>query len=48
MITLLLEWLKAIAKVRKIKDYRSKSEDELIKILSKPKLKIEEIRKKIN
>ena len=46
MISLSLEELKAIAKLRKIKDYRSKSEGELIKILSKPKLKIEEIRKK--
>ena len=53
MINLPLEELKAVAKFRKVKDYKSKSEDELIKILSQPKLKIkfskqkiEEIRKK--
>ena len=54
MINLLLEELKAIAKFRKVKDYKSKSEVELIKIFSetKPeinffKLKIEEIRNKL-
>ena len=53
MINLPLEELKAVAKFRKVKDYKSKSEDELVKILSQPKLKIkfskqkiEEIRKK--
>ena len=42
-------------KIRGIKDYKSKSEDELVKILSEPKpkinfskLKIEEIRKKVH
>ena len=51
IITLLLEELKAVAKIRKVKD---KSYDELIKILSEPKPKIdfskveiEEIRKKL-
>ena len=48
MINLSLEKSKAITKFRKVKDYKSKSEDELIKIFSKPKLKIEEIRKKFN
>ena len=38
----------AIAKLKKVKDYKSKSEDKLIKILSEPKPKIEEIRKKFN
>ena len=53
MINLPLEELKAVAKFRKVKDYKSKSEDKLIKILSQTKLKInfskqkkEEIRKK--
>ena len=55
MINLLLEELKAVAKFRKAKDYKSKPENELIKILSKvkpkinfSKLKIEEIRKRFN
>ena len=55
MINLSLEELKAVAKIRKVKDYKSKSKDELIKILSEPKrkmnfskLKIEDIRKKFN
>ena len=48
MINLFLEELKIITKFRKVKDNKNKSEDELTKILSKPKLKIEEIRKKFN
>ena len=40
MIYILLEELKTIAKFRKVKDYKSKSENELIKIFSKPKVKI--------
>ena len=39
MINLLPEELKAIAKFRKVKDYKRKSEDELIKILSDQKQK---------
>ena len=45
--------IKTITKFGKVRDYKSKSEDESIKILSEPKqkinfskLKIEEIRKK--
>ena len=48
MINLSLEELKIVAKLRKLKDYKSKSEDELIIILSKTKPKIEEITKKFN
>ena len=48
MINLFLEELKIITKFRKVKDNKNKSKDELTKILSKPKLKIEEIRKKFN
>ena len=48
MINLSLEELKIVAKLRKLKDYKSKSEDELIIILSKTKPKIEEITKKLN
>ena len=48
MLNLSLNELKIIAKSRGIKDYKSKSEDELIKTLSKSKPKVEEIRKKIN
>ena len=40
MINLSLNELKLIAKNRGIKDYENKSEDDLIKILSKPKTKI--------
>ena len=40
--------LKVISKSRGIKDCKSKSKDELIKILSKPKPKIEQIRKTIH
>ena len=46
--TLLLNDLKVISKSRGIKDCKSKSKDELIKILSKPKPKIEQIRKTIH
>ena len=40
MINLSLNKLKLIVKNRGIKDYKSKSEDDLIKILSEPKTKI--------
>ena len=40
MIDLSLNKLKLIAKNRGIKDYKNKSEDDLIKILSEPKAKI--------
>ena len=43
-----LNKLKLIAKSRGIKDYKSKSEDELIKTPSKTKPKIEETRKQLN
>ena len=46
MINLSIEELQTIAKLRKVKDYKRNSKDELIKILSKPEPKIEEIRKK--
>ena len=46
--TLSLNDLKVISKSRGIKDCKSKSKDELIKILSKPKPKIEQIRKTIH
>ena len=48
MIYLQLEELKTIAKLRKVKDHKNKSEDELIKILREPRPKIEEIREKFN
>ena len=55
MINLLLEELKEITKSRKVKDYKRKSKDELIKPLSElrpkiifSKVKIEEINKKFN
>ena len=48
MINLSIEELKTIAKLRKVKDYKYKSKDELTKILSEPEPKIEEIRKKFN
>ena len=47
MINLLLNELKLIAKNRHIKDYESKSEDDLIKILSEPKIKISLSKKRI-
>ena len=39
MISLSLDELKLVAKNRGIKDYKNKSEDDLIKILSEPKTK---------
>ena len=50
MIIFSLEELKIIAKLRKVKDYKYKSKDELTKILSEPepKINIEKIRKKCN
>ena len=47
ILNLSLNELKLIAKSRSIKDYKRKSEDELIKILSKLKPKIEEIGKNL-
>ena len=55
MISLSIDALKLVAKKRGIKDYKNKSEDNLIKILSQPKTKIslsekgiEDIRKDVN
>ena len=55
MVSLSLHELKLVAKSKGIKDYKNKSEDELIKLLSKPKPKInfskqriENIRRKFN
>ena len=54
MISLSLAELKLVAKNRGIKDYKNKSEDDLIKILSEPKTKtlskkkIKDIRKDFN
>ena len=51
MINLLLNELKLIAQYRNISDYKNKSKEDLIKVLSKPKPKLginkksEEIRK---
>ena len=47
MINLSLNELKLIAKSRNIKDYKNKSENDLIKILSKPKPKINLSKNKI-
>ena len=47
MINLSLNELKLIAKSRNIKDYKNKSENDLIKILSEPKLKINLSKNKI-
>ena len=47
MIILSLDKLKVIAKKRGIKDYENKSEDDLIKILSEPKTKINFPKKRI-
>ena len=47
MINLSLNELKLIAKIRNIKDNKNKSENDLIKILSKPKPKINLSKKKI-
>ena len=47
MVNLSLNELKLIAKSRSIKDYKNKSEEDLIKILSEPKPKISLSKKKI-
>ena len=47
MINLSLNELKLIAKTRNIKDYKNKSENDLIKILSEPKPKINLSKKKV-
>ena len=47
IINISLDELKLIAKSRGTKDYENKSEDDLIKILNKPKIKIILWRKKI-
>ena len=47
MMNLSLNELKLIAKTRNIKDYKNKSENDLIKILSEPKPKINLSKKKI-
>ena len=47
MINLSLNELKLIAKSRNLKDYKNKSENDLIKILSEPKPKINLSKKKI-
>ena len=47
MINLLLNELKLIAKNSDIKDYESKSADDLIEILSEPKIKISLSKKRI-
>ena len=46
MINLSLNELKLIAKSRNLKDYKNKSENDLIKILSEPKPKINLSKKK--
>ena len=50
MINVSLNELKLIVKYRDIKDYENKFEDDLIKTLREPKIKIsiEKIRKKLN
>ena len=47
MINLSLNELKLIAKSRNLKDYKNKSENDLIKILSEPKPNINLSKKKI-
>ena len=47
MINLSLNELKLIAKNRGIRDYKNKSEDDLIKILSETKTKISHSKKRI-
>ena len=47
MLNLSLNELKLVAKSRGIKDYENKSEDDLIKIVSKPKTKRSLSKKKI-
>ena len=46
MTSLSLDELKLVANNRGIKDYKNKSEDDLIKILSEPKTKISLSKKK--
>ena len=46
MLKLTLNELKLVAKIRGIKDYESKSEDDLIKILSEPKTKTTFLKRK--
>ena len=47
MLNLSLNELKLVAKSRNIKDYKNKSENDLIKILSEPKPKINLSKNKI-
>ena len=47
MINLSLYGLKLVAESRSVKDYKNKSEEDLIKILSEPKPKISLSKKKI-
>ena len=47
MINLSLNELKLIEKSRSVEDYKNKSEEDLIKILSEPKPKINLSKKKI-
>ena len=47
MINFSIEELKTIAKFRKVRDYKYKSKDELIKILNEPEPKIEELEKNL-
>ena len=47
MLNLSLDASKHIAKSRGIKDFENKSEDDLIKIISEPKIKISLSKKKI-
>ena len=47
MISLSLDDLKLVAKNRGIKDYKNKSKDDLIKILSESKTKISHSKKRI-
>ena len=47
MIILLLKELKLISESRNVKDYNNKSENDLIKILDKPKPKINLSKNKI-
>ena len=47
MINLSLNELKLVAESRSVKEYKNKSEEDLIKILSKPKPKISLSKKKI-
>ena len=46
MLKLTLNKLKLVAKIRGIKNYESKSEDDLIKILSEPKTKTTFLKRK--